>query len=327
MAERYPVGTRVKGTVTSVTDFGVFLEIEEGIEGLIHVSQLSSEHVDKPQALFQPGQEVEAEVTNIDGRERKIALSIKALRRSEEKEEMESYLRREREGARFSFEDIVPQELRLDRDRGGGRTVAAKLSGGGHDEARLIQEVVRLYPRFSRHDASHGEGRFRGMTDAPPGERIEIRGFGSFVKHRQAREGRNPKTGRVVKSLPSAFRSSRSKRELKLGSTDRRTIERDPDSEPTAAAQPGDHEGPLGAVAAAASAVSTAPGYLLPRRDSVAAPRSSSGRAPEAVVISGNVISHATGHLLVARAFTAIRQLDERILRRWAKRSAPCRSR
>jgi small subunit ribosomal protein S1 len=106
--------------VTSVTDFGVFVEIEEGIEGLIHVSQLSSERVDKPQSLFQPGQEVEAEVTNVDSRERKIALSIKALRRSEEKEEMESYLRREREGARFSFEDIVPQALRLDREAEGG---------------------------------------------------------------------------------------------------------------------------------------------------------------------------------------------------------------
>jgi small subunit ribosomal protein S1 len=121
MADRYPTGTRVKGVVTSVTDFGVFVEIEEGVEGLIHVSQLSNERVDKPQSLFQPGQEVEAEVTNVDIRERKIALSIKALRRSEEKEEMESYLRREREGARFSFEDIVPDELRLDRDPDGGR--------------------------------------------------------------------------------------------------------------------------------------------------------------------------------------------------------------
>jgi small subunit ribosomal protein S1 len=120
MGDRYPTNTRVKGTVTSVTDFGVFVEIEEGIEGLIHVSQLSNERVDKPQTLFQPGQEVEAEVTNVDSRERKIALSIKALRRSEEKEEMESYLKREREGARFSFEDIVPQGLRLDREPEGG---------------------------------------------------------------------------------------------------------------------------------------------------------------------------------------------------------------
>ncbi|MBI4516901.1 MAG: 30S ribosomal protein S1 [Deltaproteobacteria bacterium] len=117
MARRHPVGTRVKGKVTSVTDFGVFVELEEGVEGLIHVSQLSTERVDKPQQLFQPGQEVEAEVTQIDGRERKIGLSIKALRRSEEREEVESYMKREREGARFSFEDILNEELRLDRDK------------------------------------------------------------------------------------------------------------------------------------------------------------------------------------------------------------------
>jgi small subunit ribosomal protein S1 len=116
IAQRYPVGGRAKGVVTTVTDFGVFIELEEGIEGLIHVSQLSNERVERPQTLFQPGQPVEAEVTHVDPKERKIGLSIKALRRTEEREEMESYLQREREGARFSFEDILSEELRLDRD-------------------------------------------------------------------------------------------------------------------------------------------------------------------------------------------------------------------
>jgi len=119
MPKRHPVGSRAKGRVTSVTDFGVFVELEEGVEGLIHVSQLSSERVDKPQQIFQPGQEVDAEVTQIDSRERKIGLSIKALRRSEEREEVESYMKREREGARFSFEDILNEELRLDREESG----------------------------------------------------------------------------------------------------------------------------------------------------------------------------------------------------------------
>jgi len=115
MSQRYPTGSRVKGKVTSVADFGVFVEIEEGIEGLIHVSQLSNERVEKPQAVYQPGQEIEAEVSSIDTRDRKIGLSVKALRRSEERQEMESYLEREREGARFSFEDILNRDLRLDR--------------------------------------------------------------------------------------------------------------------------------------------------------------------------------------------------------------------
>ena len=90
--------------------------MEEGIEGLIHVSQLSTDRVDKPQGLFQPGQELEAEVTAVDARDRKIALSIKALRKSEEREEIETYLQKEREGGRFSFEDILGSDLRLDRD-------------------------------------------------------------------------------------------------------------------------------------------------------------------------------------------------------------------
>jgi small subunit ribosomal protein S1 len=116
MGERYPVGARIKGKITSVADFGVFVEIEEGVEGLIHVSQLSTERVDKPQAMFENGQEIEAEVTSVDTRDRKIALSVKALRRSEERDEIETYLQREREGGRFSFEDILSADLRLDRD-------------------------------------------------------------------------------------------------------------------------------------------------------------------------------------------------------------------
>jgi small subunit ribosomal protein S1 len=116
LRERYPDGSRVHGRVTSVADFGVFVEIEEGIEGLIHISQLSTERVDKPQGLYKPGDEVEAEIISIDPKERRIALSIKALRRSEERAEVESYLRRERENARFSFQDILSEELPLDRD-------------------------------------------------------------------------------------------------------------------------------------------------------------------------------------------------------------------
>ncbi|MCC6763565.1 MAG: 30S ribosomal protein S1 [Deltaproteobacteria bacterium] len=118
MPSRYPVGGKVKGVVTSVTDFGVFVELEEGLEGLIHVSQLSTERVDKPSQVFSVGDTVEAEVTNVDPRERRIGLSIKALKRSEEREEVDSYLRRERESSKFSFEDILSEELRLDRDEG-----------------------------------------------------------------------------------------------------------------------------------------------------------------------------------------------------------------
>src|SRR6516165_6652830 len=119
VAQRYPLNTRINGTVSSVADFGVFVEIEEGIEGLIHISQLSNERVDKPSSLYKVGDKVEALIVQVDTHERRIGLSIKALRQYEEREEMQAYLRREREGARFSLEDILNEELRLDREEGG----------------------------------------------------------------------------------------------------------------------------------------------------------------------------------------------------------------
>ncbi len=116
IADRYPIGSKVKGEVTSVPDFGVFVRLEEGIEGLIHASQLSTERTEKPAALFKVGDTVEAEVIHVEPREKKIGLSIRALRRTEERQEMENYLKKEKEGARFSFESILNEELRLDRE-------------------------------------------------------------------------------------------------------------------------------------------------------------------------------------------------------------------
>jgi small subunit ribosomal protein S1 len=109
----------VHGKVSSVADFGVFVELEEGIEGLIHISQLSNERVDKPSSLFKQDDEVDALVVQVDSRERRIGLSIKALKQHEEREEMQAYLKREHEAARFSMEDILNEELRLDREEGG----------------------------------------------------------------------------------------------------------------------------------------------------------------------------------------------------------------
>jgi small subunit ribosomal protein S1 len=111
-----PPGTRIKGPIVRVLDFGVFVRVAEGVEGLIHVSQLSTEHVEKPSSLCQVGDVVEAEVVNVDLQERKIGLSIRALKRSEEREELETYLKREKEAGRFSFETILNEELKLDRE-------------------------------------------------------------------------------------------------------------------------------------------------------------------------------------------------------------------
>jgi len=88
---KYKPGTRVKGKVTSVTDFGIFLEIEEGIEGLIHVSELSQEKVATPKGFAAVDDEIEAMVLNIDPIEKKIALSIKAIAISDNRGDFSSF--------------------------------------------------------------------------------------------------------------------------------------------------------------------------------------------------------------------------------------------
>ena len=218
----------------------MFVELEEGVEGLIHVSQLSNERVDKPQSLFQPGQEIEAEVAARRHAERKIALSIKALRRTEEREEMESYLQREREGARFSFEDILGDELRLDRDEARTRRQDQRRSeSGDHDQARSDRRGGSSSTRASRAATrrSWSTPCSSSMVDAlRRGERIEIRGFGSFVvKQRRAREGRNPKTGRTVSVAAKRVPFFKVGKELKLR-VDGKPL---PEMTPSATATPG----------------------------------------------------------------------------------------
>jgi small subunit ribosomal protein S1 len=90
--KKYRPGTRVKGRVSSITDFGIFLEIEEGIEGLIHVSELSQEKLATPKGFANIGDEIEAVVLNVDASERKVALSVKSMQTAMEKAEMEAYM-------------------------------------------------------------------------------------------------------------------------------------------------------------------------------------------------------------------------------------------
>ena len=77
--EKYAKGTIVKGKVARMTDFGAFVVLEPGIDALLHVSQISLDHIEKPSDVLKSGQEIEAKVVDIKIPERKISLSIKAL--------------------------------------------------------------------------------------------------------------------------------------------------------------------------------------------------------------------------------------------------------
>lgn len=89
-AEKYAVGTEVTGKVARMTAFGAFVELEPGVDALLHVSQISYEHVEKPDDVFKIGQEITAKVVDFKQDERKISLSIKALLKAEETAEEKS---------------------------------------------------------------------------------------------------------------------------------------------------------------------------------------------------------------------------------------------
>jgi small subunit ribosomal protein S1 len=92
LQHKCPMGSKVRGRVTSVTDFGVFLEIEEGIEGLIHISELSKEKAKSASEVCSVGEELEAIVIHLDSKERKIGLSVKALQKVKEEADVRGYL-------------------------------------------------------------------------------------------------------------------------------------------------------------------------------------------------------------------------------------------
>ena len=90
--QRYEVGKKITGTVTNVTDFGVFVELEEGIEGLIHVSEISKEKIKTPVGMFNVGDIITAKVMNINSDERRIGLSIKRLEMEDEQSLLNEYI-------------------------------------------------------------------------------------------------------------------------------------------------------------------------------------------------------------------------------------------
>jgi len=110
VAERYEVGKEITGTVTNLTDFGVFVEIEEGIEGLVHVSEISKEKIKTPVGKFSIGDVITAKVMNINSQERRIGLSIKRLEIESEQSFLSEYVNNAR-STTSTFGEILRENL------------------------------------------------------------------------------------------------------------------------------------------------------------------------------------------------------------------------
>ncbi len=116
---KYPRGQRVVGEVTKITDFGAFIKLEEGIEGLVHVSELDWGRVNHPREVLKEGESVEVKVLNVDPKDRRISLSIRALKNDPWQQFMEQY----------SLDDVVEGEITEIKDFGAFMRITDDVEG------------------------------------------------------------------------------------------------------------------------------------------------------------------------------------------------------
>ena len=111
VAARYSVGTEITGSVTNVTDFGIFVELEEGIEGLVHISEISKEKIKTPVGLYNFGDVITARVMTINSEERRIGLSVKRLETEREQGILGDYVSSVGQPTTTTFGELLRENL------------------------------------------------------------------------------------------------------------------------------------------------------------------------------------------------------------------------
>ncbi|HSO61321.1 MAG TPA: 30S ribosomal protein S1 [Desulfobacterales bacterium] len=111
VGQRYKVGSEINGTITNVTDFGIFVEIEEGIEGLVHVSEISKEKIKTPVGRYNIGEMLTARVMTINSDERRIGLSVKRLEIEGEQGLLSDYVNNLGSQKTTSFGELLRENL------------------------------------------------------------------------------------------------------------------------------------------------------------------------------------------------------------------------
>ena len=109
--QRYQVGTELSGVITNVTDFGVFVELEEGIEGLIHISEISKEKSKTPSDNYKISESITARVMNINSDERRIGLSVKRLAEEEDEKIVKDFSQNLNSAQTSSFGELLRDNL------------------------------------------------------------------------------------------------------------------------------------------------------------------------------------------------------------------------
>ncbi|HPZ82359.1 MAG TPA: S1 RNA-binding domain-containing protein, partial [Thermogutta sp.] len=142
---KYAPGQIVKGKVTKITNFGVFVGLEDGLEGLLHISELADHKVDNPEQVVKVGEEIEVKILRVDKEERKIGLSRKRLEWAEEEQE-----------AQQAAPEAKEEKKEKEKEK--------ELKGGlGASISRLIQPFIGGQTQQTQQEA---EAKEESSTDA-----------------------------------------------------------------------------------------------------------------------------------------------------------------
>lgn len=129
---KYPQDQRMVGAVTKITDFGAFVRLEEGIEGLVHVSELDWGHISHPRDVLKEGEEIEVKVLHVDKKERRISLSIRELKVDPWREFLQ----------KFSIDEIVEGEITEIKDFGAFMRITEDVEGLIHVSEITDQRIA-----------------------------------------------------------------------------------------------------------------------------------------------------------------------------------------
>jgi small subunit ribosomal protein S1 len=133
IVERVNIGESIKGRITKLVSFGAFVEVAEGVEGLIHISELAEHHVETPDEIVRSGDEVEARIIDVDAKRRRLSLSLRPKKEDREEQPREERPRREREERPRRREEQRPAERPSSGLRTGAFDSLSDLDLGGEE--------------------------------------------------------------------------------------------------------------------------------------------------------------------------------------------------
>jgi len=177
-------GEIITGTVTKLVPFGAFVRVGEGVEGLVHISELANEHVESPEHVVQVGQEVRVKVVDVDVTRRRISLSIKRV--GDElpavaEPEIEAEIEEVDEGAGedVALADLEPEEA-----------AAVEDSLVREDEAtdEVLEATIEPVPEAPEVAAVHPEPEAAGEAEAESDEDVSLESILEDLRRREGRE-------------------------------------------------------------------------------------------------------------------------------------------